>query len=81
MARPDADLIAREFNNTARALRHACHRALFAIGDSTAPAPAALRTDLEEFIAEYRALWLARARPGGLDDSAGRFQVRLAEYC
>jgi hexosaminidase len=38
----------------------------------------ALAEELEPLIAEYRELWLARNRPGGLQDSAGRLEESLA---
>ena len=80
MARADADLICHEYENTARIMRHACRRALLAIEGASAVERAALAADLGEFLLEYRALWLARARPGGLDDSAARFERMLADY-
>ncbi len=52
--------------------------------DEIAEIPSSTRTALahefEPTIAEYRRLWLARNRPGGLDDSTGRWEAMLAEY-
>jgi hexosaminidase len=81
MARPDADLIKREYQNTARLLRHACRRVIQLIeGDEDEALNAELLADLEEIIAEHKALWLARNRPGGLDKSLARFDSLLAVY-
>ncbi len=77
MAGPDADLIRREFHLIARLLRHACHRGLWALGE---PTGLPLADDLREIVAEYRALWLARNRPGGLNESAARLESLLVEY-
>ncbi len=70
---------------TADLLAHAARlgRERFAAGGfSTAEAPAAGRRRLAGELAEleerYRALWLARSRPGGLRESAGRL-ARLRE--
>lgn len=77
MARPDAALIRREFRLTARLLRYACHRGLWALGE---PPGLDLTAELHAILAEYRALWLARNRPGGLNDSAARLESLLGEY-
>jgi len=74
----DADLIKREFANAGRLLRHACRRALQLLGQETDNA--AMRADLEEAIAEHKALWLARNRPGGLDDSLKYFDALRKAY-
>jgi len=80
VARSDAELITQEFTLAARLMRHACRRGLLA--HETDPAiAAALRRELDrdmgEFIAEYQQVWLARNRPGGLEDSVARLgQVR-----
>ncbi|MGQ0601183.1 MAG: beta-N-acetylhexosaminidase [Anaerolineales bacterium] len=77
--RPDAALIAREFNFTAQLLRHACRRAQWIMGQPSSPT-AELKAELQRIIEDYRALWLARNRSGGLKDSVGRFEKALAEY-
>jgi hypothetical protein len=83
MDRPDADLIRREFAHAARLLRHACRRAKLVLDPGQAEA-ARIRQELDQdmwaIIAEYRQLWLARNRPGGLDDSAGRLERARADY-
>ncbi|MGQ0603377.1 MAG: hypothetical protein ACT4QE_16970 [Anaerolineales bacterium] len=78
--RPDAALIHREFDFTARLLRHACRRAQFIMGHHPSPPAAELKTELQSLIEDYRALWLSRNRPGGLKDSAARFEKALADY-
>jgi hypothetical protein len=42
--------------------------------------PAELLSDLDGAIAAQRSAWLARARPGGLDDSIGRLEPVRQEY-
>lgn len=78
MARYDADLIQREFGLTARLLLHACQRGLFYLGDRQNAAM--LAADMEGITTEYRDLWLARSRPGGLEDSVGRLERAGQEY-
>ena len=78
-ARPDAALIQREFELAGRLLQHASRRGLLALG---APATdrADLAQDLAEIIAAYRVLWLARSRPGGLNDSLERLEKAAQDY-
>ena len=45
-----------------------------------APSDAELRRDLADAIAEQRACWLERSRPGGLEDSVARLEKTLASY-
>ncbi len=66
--RADADLIKREFRQTAHLLKHGAKRALLQAGDSSI-SKAEMLEDLNAIIAEQQALWLARNRAGGLDDS------------
>jgi len=77
--RPDAALVVREFAQTVRLLQHACRRGLYAHNPSPALAHE-LAADLREIIGEYRQVWLARNRPGGLVDSVARFEQALADY-
>ncbi|MCJ7622113.1 MAG: family 20 glycosylhydrolase [Anaerolineaceae bacterium] len=79
MARPDADLIRREYANTVRLMQHACRRGLLAIGDESVQR-AQMREDMNEILEEYRWIWLQRNRPGGLEDSTRRFEAMLEEY-
>jgi hypothetical protein len=83
MTGPDAELIAREYANTARLLRHACRRAQLAFDGSqagAAPDRGALDQDMQAIVAEHQQLWLARNRPGGLPDSVARLEAARADY-
>jgi len=64
--RPDAKLIVDEFTNAAELLRRCVDLARKKLGF---PIPARQSSQL---IIEHRRLWLARNRPGGLDDSLRR---------
>ena len=65
-------------DSAGRLLRHACRRALQLLGQETDNA--AMLADLEEAIAEHKALWLARNRPGGLEHSLARFDPLRKTY-
>jgi hypothetical protein len=87
LTRPDGDLITDEFRHAAALLRHAGHLGFARLqveGGRIADLPGkvrqALASELEELIAEQRLLWLARNRPGGLEDSVGRLEKLLAMY-
>lgn len=84
MARPDASLIVEEFKMTAALMRLACRIGIARIeagGVTTSKIPAAARSELAAELApllpEFRQLWLARNRSGGLKDSVGRFENLL----
>ena len=79
MNRPDAALIADEICNAAQMLRFACHHGRWRLGVEKMPSDK-LVAWLRDIIAEHRRLWLARNRPGGLDDSCKQLEARLAEY-
>jgi hypothetical protein len=57
-------------------LRHAVRRAQFAFGGKAE----GLAEDLRAIMADYREVWLARNRPGGLKDSLARLEPALADY-
>ena len=78
-AGPDGALLARELAQTVRLLRHACQRGLYAHNPDAAQAQA-LADDMRAIITEYREVWLARNRPGGLPDSVARFEAALSDY-
>ncbi|HEY64821.1 MAG TPA: family 20 glycosylhydrolase [Caldilineae bacterium] len=87
MERPDADLIADEFRNAAALLKHGCRLGiarLQADGGEIANIPTdtreSLAEELEGIIEEYKRLWLARNRVGGLEDSVGRMERLLQLY-
>ena len=80
MERPDAELIRRELGWAADLSRFACRLAAARLeaGDekplSALPARRAFARRIDELIETHREIWLARNRPGGLDDSAGQLR-------
>jgi hypothetical protein len=78
-AAPDGALIVRELQQAARLARHGAFRIARGAG-FPCPSDAELRRDLGEAIAEQRACWLLRSRPGGLADSLARLEETLAGY-
>ena len=80
--RPDAELLRREYAWVADMMRHACRRGLWALAgaDRRSSTSAALAGDADRLINEYSDLWLARSRPGGLADSAGRLERMRQDY-
>jgi hypothetical protein len=80
MARPDADLIRREYQVTARMMRHAVRRMMTVHTGMSGPLAEDLAADMEEIIRDFREVWLARNRPGGLAESAGRLEAAMADY-
>ncbi|HEX7588642.1 MAG TPA: glycoside hydrolase family 20 zincin-like fold domain-containing protein [Anaerolineae bacterium] len=81
--RPDARLLVDEFAAAATLLQHACKRALLALEDNPVKVRAQKRElarDLDRFLKEYRRLWLARTRPGGLKDSVALFKKMRKDY-
>jgi len=81
-ARPacaDGTAVVRELAQAARLARHGAYRIARA-GGMPCPSDAELRRDLGDAIAEQRACWALRARPGGLADSIARLETTLAGY-
>ncbi|NPV68230.1 MAG: family 20 glycosylhydrolase [Anaerolineae bacterium] len=83
----DADLIMDEFDLAANLLLHACklgQAQLAAPGQKVTNIPGRQRKrlaeELEPLLDEYRRIWLARNRPGGLADSIARLEKLLALY-
>ncbi len=85
-ARPQqGQLICEEFAWARDLLRFACHlgiaRSTLADRDDVATIPAPVRADLTRalrpLLERHRALWRARNRPGGLEDSARRLEQVL----
>lgn len=85
----DGDLVVHELTTAAGFARQGAWRLLanHGVGDTPAgdgsaggaPGEAEMRADLERLVREQRHAWLARARPGGLDDSLARLDpVRKA---
>ncbi len=85
-ARPDAPLLQDELRNGAALvalLTRDARARLLGDGSITsvdASTRASLAADLRRLIAEHRRLWLARNRPGGLDDSAAWLEHLLSCY-
>jgi hypothetical protein len=77
-------LIRKEFALAIHMLRHACWRGMLATqngGDAAAPATLPeLDHDLQALMMDYREIWLQRNRPGGLEDSAARFEKARKDY-
>jgi hypothetical protein len=69
----------RECRHTLRVAEFAALRATCRRSQETTVAFHALAGSLRELIAEHRELWLARARPGGLDASCAWYETALAE--
>ncbi|MEI6148968.1 MAG: glycoside hydrolase, partial [bacterium] len=82
MDRPDATLIADEFAQAARMLGHACARGRWRLKPAAkaGAAQGALARAMRVILGEHRRLWRARNRSGGLQDSAGRLEIRLNDY-
>jgi hexosaminidase len=73
-SRLGSGLIADEFRNAAAMLRQACRIGRFKLNDP-AITEAILADEAKKIIAEHRRLWLARNRPGGLEDSVRRLAL------
>jgi hexosaminidase len=83
MQRADADLIVAEYECAADMLHHACGLGLLAFEDDPKVArllKRKLAADLRRIIKDYKALWLARNREGGLKDSAARLENVFQVY-
>ena len=59
--------------------RYACRLGRLRLGVEAMSA-SDLTADIRQIIEEHHRLWLARNRPGGLDDSARRLEPLLKEY-
>jgi hypothetical protein len=70
MDRPDAQLVKDELRNAADMLRYGCERGRRRLREGRLPD----RHDaaMNAIAADHRRLWLARNRPGGLEDSVAR---------
>ncbi|MBL8153679.1 MAG: family 20 glycosylhydrolase [Anaerolineae bacterium] len=79
MQRPDATLIRAEYGQVCNLLRHSIYRLLGLAGDPE-KSSAELHADLMGLLQIQRENWLARNRPGGLEDSIQRFNHLFAEY-
>jgi hexosaminidase len=79
MQRSDAALIVREWQQVTALLKHGAKRLLFTQGQAY-ESSAALLHELDGLIMQQRALWLARSRRGGLEDSMRRFNELRDAY-
>ncbi len=78
MARPDAELIRREFRWVADMLRHASRRAIW-MTTGTGKTEM-LAAEAGRLIAEYQEIWHSRNRPGGFKDSVALMEKMKADY-
>jgi hypothetical protein len=78
----DGALILREFANTGRMLLHACDRSLATLrGEHDTPeVKARLAAQLREILGEFREIWVARNRVGGIHDATRILMQRYEEY-
>jgi hypothetical protein len=77
MGLPDAALIRDEYTLTVRMLLLACDRAAVLVGAGGAGFGPGMRERIADIIGEYRRLWLARNRIGGLADSVKRLEALI----
>ncbi len=82
--RPDGELIKAEFAWAAELLRHSCRRAYWMAGvqsgDVDEELQERLATEAVSLLHDYQPLWLARNRPGGYAESAGRLETMRDGY-
>lgn len=76
---PDAALILREYALVARLMDHAGQRVAFAHDLTNQDFQQQLREDLQGILDQFRQVWLARNRVGGLKDSIARMERILAD--
>ncbi len=74
----DSALIRQEVLLAIDLVRHAARQLQRALNSLPVPWDA-LQEDQAALLARYRTLWLSRSRPGGLEDSVGKFAVRAGE--
>ena len=77
MQRDDADLVRREFFFTLGLMRYGTQRIALSMAKEKdkRTLTAELRPILRRMIAEHRKVWLARNRPGGLEDSVSKLRL------
>jgi hypothetical protein len=75
----DGEVTPRELAVAARLARHGAWR-LARAANLPCPSDAELKRDLDGAIAEQRATWTLRSRPGGLADSLARLERTWARY-
>jgi len=77
MQRSDGPLVRREFAWAGRMLRHACERMLWVMGEYPVER---LARGTSHLLTEHHAIWHARNRPGGFQDSQARLQRMVDDY-
>lgn len=84
LTHPEADLIRCEFNWVIAMLSHACRRGMWALRRAAGQEDAVFRHQLAQeaaaLLAEHRHIWLARNRPGGLQDSQAPLERMGRDY-
>jgi hypothetical protein len=84
MQRADADLVKREFTWGANMLRHACWRAIWALGLERNAGSDTLRQwllqEADKLLPEFREIWHARNRAGGFARSLARLEQMRSDY-
>jgi len=79
--RPNSALIQDEIANNIAMWRHACRCGIaFEQAPDGDPVWRKLTDELQAITSEHQRLWLARNRPGGLEDSAAQLSCRLIDY-
>ena len=74
----DAKLLKKEIIHAAKILIHACHRGILICEGKKAGAE--MLKEIRELKGRHQEIWLARNRPGGLQDSLARFTKLQKEY-
>ncbi|MCI0709743.1 MAG: family 20 glycosylhydrolase [Chloroflexi bacterium] len=75
----DADLLKQEFRYAADLLKHGAKRGLLML-DNGGSNSDEMRTEFDRLKQAHRDVWLARNRPGGLEDSAARLVRARSKY-
>lgn len=75
MARPDAALIKREILYVLALMRHGMSRIERVQAKKQTADAKSLRAAQRKLVAEHNKVWLARNRPGGMDDSAANIRA------
>jgi hexosaminidase len=75
----DASLVVQEFMLAAELLKHGAKRILVVAGDKSVTV-ADIGIEFAELQEQYKAVWMARNRPGGLEDSLKRMRGERVLY-
>ncbi len=80
---PDRDLVLKEFDLTARLVKHACWRGYLALEgnqENTDRLRQRLEAEFQTLLCDYESIWLQRNRSGGLIDSLALFERARKDY-